>query len=428
MSSRPPDAAEPRRPAEIARLHMARIVVEEDHPLPDVLRRLCEVAAETLEVARAGIWLLAADRKALRCANLFESPTQEHSQGVTFHITEFPEYLRAVSGRRALAIECAQSDPRVAELRDAYLVPLGITSTLDAPVIQQGELIGIVCLEHVGPQRDWTTEDRDFAMSVADAVTSKLQSAELLIARASLQDYASLVRSNDRFEVVGRLASGVAHDFRNLLTVVMGNASIISQCATLTPAVRLHARQIEEASERGAALIRDLLDFGREPTGAPRVLNVPDALARFLPLLQTAVGSLYQVTLTRDTDRGRVLIDPGNLERGILNLVLNARDAMPTGGAIRLHTAIEQTTETSGPPAAYVRVDVSDTGVGIKAHDRERIFEPFFTTKPPGKGSGLGLASVRRILDCAGGFVRVQSAVGEGTSFHLYFPRVTSGG
>jgi signal transduction histidine kinase len=299
---------------------------------------------------------------------------------------------------------------------------------LDAPVIHQGEIIGVVCHEHIGAPRDWTTEDRDFAMSVADAVTAKMESAELLIAKSALQYYATLAPGGDRFEVVGRLAAGVAHDFKNLLTIVLGSAALISRRAELPADVITYASQIEEAARRGTELIRELLEFGREPTGTPRVLNVPEVVDGFLPLLQASIGPNYVITFTRESGPARALIDRGNLERAITNLVLNARDAMPTGGPIRIHTAIEQTSENQGPSGAYIRIDVEDAGTGIAPADRERVFEPFFTTKRSGEGTGLGLASVRRILDRAGGFVRVESSIGSGTTLSMYLPRVTGEG
>lgn len=429
MSALPePGAAEPRRPAELARLRMAGLVVQPDSPLPEVFRGLCEIAADTLGVERVGIWLMTADRQALRCADLFERTPREHSEGVTIRVADAPTYFRAVEERRALPSEFAQADPRTAELRDTYLVPLGITSVLDAPLLKDGRMVGVVCHEHVGPPREWTTEDRDFAMSVAEAVTSKMRAAELMIAKSALRHHAELAPGGDRLEAVGRLAAGVAHDFQNLLTVVMGNAGLIARRPDLPADILSRADQIAQAADRGAALVRELLDFGREPNGTPRVLNVPDVVGEFLPLLRTAAGPGYAVEFSRGPGAGKVLIDRGGLERAVLNLVLNARDAMPAGGTVRMHVAPDRAAEAGGPAGAYVRVDVRDSGTGIPEPDRDRIFEPFYTTKGAGKGTGLGLAVVRRVVDRAGGFIRVDSAPGEGTTFRLYLPRVTGEG
>jgi signal transduction histidine kinase len=228
-----------------------------------------------------------------------------------------------------------------------------------------------------------------------------------------------------RAEAIGRLAAGVAHDFKNLLTVILGNAGLILKRSSLTPDVATAAAQIQEAAERGNALVRELLDFGRESSAAPRVLNVPETVAGFVHLLQAAVGQTHRVEFSRDRSPGRVLIDRGHLERAVLNLVLNARDAMATGGTIRIHVCADDTSDGDGPPGPYVRIDVKDTGAGIIAADRERIFEPFFTTKEHGHGTGLGLAVVRRAVDRAGGFMRVESEPGKGATFEIFLPRVT---
>ncbi|HUR55600.1 MAG TPA: ATP-binding protein [Gemmataceae bacterium] len=423
-----PPTNDPLRPFESARLTIARLSVHDDQPLPGVFRRVCEIAADTLDVERVGIWLMTNDGKALRCANLYQRSRGGHSEGVTFQIADFPEYFRSVGGRRALATEMVQSDPRTAELRDAYLVPLGITSLLNAPLLRNGEMVGMVCHEHVGPPREWTTEDRDFAMSVADLVAAKIKAAELNLARTALRHQAEHLAEADRLETVGRLAAGVAHDFKNLLTVVMGNAGLIARKPGLPADVVHKARQIIDAAERGSSLVRELLDFGREPSGAPRVLSVPDVAGAFVPMLQAAVGPDCPLAFTRDGAAGKVLIDRANLERVLLNLVLNARDATPVGGPIRVHVTTEVTAEDEEPPGMFVRIDVTDSGTGISDADRAHIFDPFFTTKPPGKGNGLGLAVVRRVVERTGGFVRVESTPGRGTTFRLFLPRVTGEG
>ena len=205
----------------------------------------------------------------------------------------------------------------------------------------------------------------------------------------------------------------------------MGNAGLIERRTDLPEDVTQRANQIVQAAERGVSLVHELLDFGREQTGHPRVLNVADVVEDFVPLLHSAVTSDYPIQFTRERCCCKALIDRANLERALLNLVMNAWDAMPNGGAIRIHVAQELVSEGDGSPVAHIRIDVSDSGAGIPADALARIFDPLFTTKPSGKGNGLGLAVVRRVVERAGGFVRVESSVGAGTTFRMYLPRVT---
>ncbi len=412
------------RPAEQARLRISRLSAAGGTSLPDLFRRVSEVAAECLRVERVGVWFLVDDGAALRCATLYERSRDRHSEGTTLRVADFPEYFHAVSNRGALPYQTAHSDPWVVKLRDAYLKPLNISSLLDAPIFRGGKMIGVVCHEHVGPARDWTAEDRDFAMTVADVLTAKIEGAELEEARAALRIQEERLAEQSRLDALSRLAAGVAHDFKNLLTVVLGNAERIARRDDVPADVREQAAQITAAADRGTALTRELTEFGRVTEAHPKVLDVGDVVAEFLPLLRAAVGDDWPVTFDRTADAGHVLIDAAHLERVVLNLVLNARDAMPGGGPIRIAVAAELTAEADGPRATYVRLEVLDLGCGIPPENHARIFEPSFTTKAPGKGTGLGLAVVRRIVDRAGGFILVDSDVGHGTTFRVYLPQV----
>ena len=221
---------------------------------------------------------------------------------------------------------------------------------LDAPILKNGEMIGVVCHEHVGSPREWTTEERDFAMSVADAVCARKSNRRSCSSRARRS---GTTRNSCPGEIgwrlVGRLAAGVAHDFKNLLSVVMGNAGLIARRPDLPEDVTQRANQIVQAAERGVSLVHELLEFGREQIGHPRVLDVADVAEAFVPLLHSAVTADYPIRFTREPGCGKVLMDRGNLERALLNLVINAWDAMPTGGAIRIHVAPEQMTDGNGP-------------------------------------------------------------------------------
>jgi signal transduction histidine kinase len=427
MSSEPPPAAEePWRRTEQARLEIARL--DPGRGLSTIFRCACELAADTLEVERVGIWIFVDDRTGLRCVNLFERSSREHSEGATLRVADFPAYFAALEQRKAIAAEFALTDPRAAELVERYLKPLGITSMLDAPIFQGGGVIGVVCHEHTGPPREWTTEERDFAGSVADLVALKIKTAELTDARAALHTRDEELAEVRRLEALGHFAAGVAHDFRNLLTIILGAAELLAGRDDLPADARELVRHIAEAGERGSVLTAELTGYVRDEAQATRVLPAADAVERFLPLLRRAAGTLHAVEFTRGPGGGSVFLDPSHLERVLLNLVLNARDATPRGGPIRVSVSGQKALHDPGTPRTYARIEVRDEGPGIPPENLEQIFEPFFTTKPAGQGTGMGLAVVKQVVDRAGGFVRVESAPGKGTAVQVFLPRVTADG
>jgi signal transduction histidine kinase len=416
------------RPPEQARLEIARLgTPAEPMRLPDIFRRACEIAAATLGVERVGVWLLVDHDTALRCVNLFERTTCEHTAGVTLRVADFPRYFAALRERRAVPVEMADTDPRAAELYEPYLKPLKICSLLDAPLLLHGAVVGVVCHEHVGRAREWTTEERDFAGSVADLLALKMKGAELSELRAILRSQEDRLFAHDKAEALAQLAVGVAHDFRNLLTVMGGGAGLIAARPDVPPEVVGWAKEIEAAAERGAVLVRELLAFGRADGSPPRVVDPGAVAEKFAPVLRAILGSGHRLELVRADKAGQVLIDPTQLDRVLLNLVTNAKDAMPRGGVVRVRVVPVATAEADDEPdRPYVLVEVRDTGAGMDPATRDRVFEPFFTTKA--KGTGLGLPIVKRIAEAAGGFVRVESAAGTGTAVLVYLPRVTREG
>jgi signal transduction histidine kinase len=418
----PPAPGEPRRRTDAARLEIVRLTPGPDLHLPDLFRRVCEIAAETLEVERVGIWFFVEDGAALSCAHLFERSKREHSEGVTLRVSDSPAYFAALLNRKSIPAEVAISDPRTLQLADAYLSSLGITSLLDAPIYQGGSVVGVVCHEHTGPPREWTTEERDFAGSVADQVALKMKAAELHELKAALHTLDAQLAETRRLEALGQFATGIAHDFRNLLTVVLGTSSLLGGRADLPADVREGLKQIEGAAQRGANLTAELLRYSRNQPQATKVLPVAEAVEGMLDLLRAAAGPAHPVEFHATPGSGKAYIDPTQLERVLMNLVVNARDAMPEGGPIRI--AVGKDAEANGHGSVFARIEVRDAGAGIDPAHRDRLFEPFFTTKESGKGTGLGLAIVKQIVDRAGGFVRVESAPGRGTAMVVLLPRI----
>ena len=234
-----------------------------------------------------------------------------------------------------------------------------------------------------------------------------------------------------RMEAIGRLAGGVAHDFNNLLTVILSAAGLIAR-APLSERQERELDLLREAADRAAVLTRDLLAFSRREVGHPRSLNVDETLLRAEPLLSRLAGRQVAFQLRPDATAARVQIDPSRLEQALVNLVVNARDAMPDGGSVLITTrdivtdAAFAVRHPDVAPGRYVAIAVSDSGQGIPPEVQGRIFEPFFTTKPTGKGTGLGLSTVYGVAQQAGGYVTVDSREREGTTFQILLPVIAS--
>ena len=233
-----------------------------------------------------------------------------------------------------------------------------------------------------------------------------------------------------RMEAVGRLAGGIAHDFNNLLTVIGGLSIMTAQRLGEGTLERQNLDQVIRASERATALTQQLLTFSRRQIAEIRILDLNDVLTGLETLLRRLIGEHIGLQIGRAHDLGRVRGNQAQLEQVVMNLVLNARDAMPHGGTVSLVTGNADITDLAGrerlrlAPGPYVVLSVSDTGVGMDAVTQANVFEPFFTTKPPGEGTGLGLATVYAVVQQAGGAIYLYSEPGVGTTFKVYFPRV----
>jgi len=251
-------------------------------------------------------------------------------------------------------------------------------------------------------------------------------------AEEALRQSEKQFRQSQKMEAVGRLAGGIAHDFNNLLTVIMGYSQVL--LTELGPQHPLRGKIDEtlKAGERAATLIRQLLTFSSKQSLDPKILSLNTAVTSLESLLRRLIGEDIQLVSKLDPTNGRLRADQAQLEQVLVNLVVNARDAMPKGGTLTIETAQVELTRsplyhlTPLMPGLYVRLAVSDTGCGMDRNTQSHIFEPFFTTKGEGKGSGLGLSTVFGIVTQCGGAIDVTSRVGQGTRFDLYFPSVES--
>ena len=237
------------------------------------------------------------------------------------------------------------------------------------------------------------------------------------------------LRQAQKLEAVGQLAGGVAHDFNNLLTIILGYAGLVASRLEDRPELRRQVEEIANAGGRGAALTRQLLAFSRQLPVQPRIVDVNAVVTGVESMLRRLIGEHVELKMRLQAAAGRVLVDPGLIEQVIVNLAVNARDAMPGGGSLVIETAdVESDAIAAGAPPGFpsgpqVLLAVSDSGCGMDSATRARIFEPFFTTKEPGKGTGLGLATVFGIVQQSSGRIEVDSEPGHGSIFRIYLPR-----
>jgi PAS domain S-box-containing protein len=645
-----------------------------------VIREITEISARTLDVERVSIWLYADGKAKLRAIDLYELGADRHSEGAELLEAGYPSYFAALGKESAIVAKNARQDPRTQEFADSYLVPLGITSMLDAPIRMGGTTIGVVCNEQIGTFREWELDEQNFAGSIADLVslileTSERQQAESAL-RHSQQMYEQLVnsvegivweadaetfrftfvsqyaerllgypleswlsepdfwsrhlhpddreqavkfcvdavakredhafdyrmiaadgreiwlrdivtiapagtdavrlrgvmvditerklaeealrraeasyrklveslpaivylarptppysiiyispnitnlgdsakdwrslpdiwnqllpgedraqiireteaalgrgenaeleyhlmaadgtahwfhdkghfvtdesgnkigwqgvivdvtetkkleeqlRQSQKLESVGRLAGGIAHDFNNMLTAINGYCELILRRMTDDDPIRRNIEEIRKAGQRSTSLTHQLLAFSRQQVLQPKVFDLNEIITDTINLLQRLIGEDILLNTVLDPRLGLLEADPGQLTQVIMNLAVNARDAMPKGGNLTIRTENvylddgftkrHPTTRTG----SYILLSVSDTGTGLDSETQQHIFEPFYTTKEVGKGTGLGLATVYGIVSQSGGYISVESELGAGTTFYIYLPRI----
>jgi two-component system cell cycle sensor histidine kinase/response regulator CckA len=417
-------SARKRAEEEIRLLHTITVEIGEAQDLDaafDVaLRRICESTGWTLGHAR----IHSSEKGALTCSRASwssgSSPGleefREDSNARLFHSGEgLPGQVWA--SRQPAWIEDLTLDSNFHRARASAAA--GLHSGAAFPVIARGDAIAV--LEFFMTQ---TRAEDHRLVGLISAVTAQLGA---VIHRKFLEEQ---LRQSQKMEAIGRLAGGVAHDFNNLLTVIIGHAFLLREEVAEGSLASESAEEILESAHRAAALTRQLLAFSRREVVQPQVLNLNDVVSGMDRMLRRIVGEDIELLSSMDTPLARVKADSTQMEQVILNLVVNARDAMPEGGRLTIQTSNTAelldavAAERIGVPAGnYVLLKVSDTGHGMDAETLRHIFEPFFTTKEVGQGTGLGLSTVYGIIRQAGGAISVFSELGAGTVFKIYLPK-----
>ncbi|OYW76469.1 MAG: hypothetical protein B7Z37_08525 [Verrucomicrobia bacterium 12-59-8] len=513
-----------------------------------LLRKIAEGAAQTLNVSRVSIWRYNSDRSAIKCVDLFEWEEGRHTSGMELLATTHPAYFRALEEQEMIIADDAVQNPSTFEFVEDYLRPHSIRSILDVPIIVGGFRTGVLCLEHVRTLREWTADEKTFALAMSNLVSLALERVERRQAELSLRESekrfrqfaetieevfwmtdpsgsemiyvspayetiwhrtcaslyadphswlnsvhpddrervelataakrkrgeyderyriqrsdgtlrwihdrafpvrdsrgtvlrivgtaediteskqveAQLLRSQ-RMESIGTLAGGIAHDLNNVLTPIMMSIELLK--LQETDARRLNiCSTIESSARRGAEMVQQVLSFARGVEGRQLAVEVGRLLKEIEKIINETFLKNIQVRSSIQPDLWGVQGDPTQLHQVLLNLCVNARDAMPNGGMLQLsarNVVLEEHCaglSAEAKPGRHVLIEVKDNGTGMPPDVLERIFEPFFTTKELGKGTGLGLSSSLAIIKGHHGFLRVQSEMGKGTKFQLYLP------
>jgi signal transduction histidine kinase/CheY-like chemotaxis protein/putative methionine-R-sulfoxide reductase with GAF domain len=392
--------------------------------LKSALHEILKTTARTLDVERAGVWIIDESKKTLTCQGLYQKGTEQYASGETLPMTVYPTYLQALEENRAIAANNCCVDSRTAELAAAYYKPNGITSVLNAPIRLNGKMVGAVSHEHVGGERLWENEEEVFAGSIADLVALLLEAQERHRTEEAL-------RQAQKLESLGVLAGGVAHDFNNLLVAMLGQTSLALGLLEPENLARPHIEKATNAARRAADLTRQLLAYSGRGQFEKRPLHLNTLIKENLHLLQVAIPKNVQLESTLFDPLPTIDGDNGQIQQIIMNLIINAAESLNgKPGTVTISTGLKEVSpeDTSYgqftgrmlPSRNYVGLNVHDTGLGMGDETLARIFDPFFTTK--GTGRGLGLAAVLGIIRGHHGGLQVETQSGEGTTFKLLFP------
>lgn len=351
------------------------------------------------------MWLLTDDDESLLCMLQYELSKDLFTSGDKIPRMNCPRYFDLIRSRRVIVAEDARHDERTAELLP-YLESANIGALLDAPIYRDGAVIGVVCHEHIGGTRHWAEKEAGFASAVADMLTILIEQAERAELRAAIDEQRQLESQHQKMQALSRLGRVVVHDLSNVLTVASLRAGVLDS----EPDIAAATEDIQQVLRYGNELLRQLRDFceERQPTAS---VEVVEAMRSMGPVLTALLGKGIEFSLSCDISPTHLSISKVEFEQLVLNLCMNAKDAIPGAGRVSVRV-------TKQPD--QILIEVEDSGKGMDEMTQLRLFEPFYTTKAG--HTGIGLSAVYGTVERAHGRIAVDSEVGKGTTFRIQLP------
>jgi PAS domain S-box-containing protein len=408
----------------------------------DLAYAAAEILGQALGVSRAGYGTIDPVAETITIERDWNAPGIKTLAGV-LHFRDYGSYIDELKRGETVVFADAEADPRTM-VNAAALKAISAQSVVNMPVTESEGLVALLYLNHA-EAREWPAEELDFIHEVAQrtrmVIERRRAEQDLRVLAASLESQVAertrelmeteaSLRQSQKMEAVGQLTGGLAHDFNNLLTGISGSLQLMQVriAQGRLGDVDRYVQVAQGAASRAAALTHRLLAFSRRQTLEPKPVNVNRLVAGMEDLIRRTVGPAVMVEVVGAAGLWNTLVDPSQLENALLNLSINARDAMPDGGKLTIETGNRWLDERAGrtrelPPGQYISLCVSDNGTGIPPEIINKVFDPFFTTKPIGQGTGLGLSMIYGFARQSGGQVRIYSEVGQGTMVCLYMPR-----